>query len=196
MRILFSILTILALVTPAHSETFRFPEIGLSFAGPDGWRIMSGDEFRALPNSTDFGSDQLNRIIASEDGGPFLSLIKYPMPYPGVNPGIHLTWYAGKIIDLKAAITNVEAFVSGALDDYRLIDGPALGRLGEFDSAHITYSYSAVASGAVQYAIAETMWIVPMGDNYLTVAIGAAPDADDTTTSEVRSAADSIRRLE
>ena len=144
----------------ALAEPFRFPGLGLAFDGPDGWHTLSGSEFRALPQDTDFGSEELNRMI-SEGQGPFLSLIKNPLNAPGVNPGIHLSRFPGRLIDAQAGAASIQDFLSRSVQNYQPISGPTPDKVGLLDGVAIKYSYTLVASAAVQYTIVETLWIIP-----------------------------------
>ncbi|MEM7508897.1 MAG: hypothetical protein AAF415_19380 [Pseudomonadota bacterium] len=176
-----------------HSGKLAFDAIGVAITPPEGWHILSLGEVARLSNTVDTGSAELNAQFHSPDPS-LLATVARDKITRGVNPAITLNYHPGEIVDFQLAFARVSE-VLGQMPEFEPLEGPVSDPLGPFDAQYMHYRI-AVLSNGIQLDIEEILWLVPMGDHYLTVSVGAdvaeAPDLLPT----LRRAAHSLERIE
>ncbi|MEM0923959.1 MAG: hypothetical protein AAGI13_13005 [Pseudomonadota bacterium] len=177
----------------ARAETFTFPGAGFTIDMPDGWHAISVAEETRIHSDTDLGSDDLNASIRAPNPGR-LAVVVRDKETRGVNPGIHLNFHPGEILDLDGAIQNVLDNL-GQVSEFQLIDPPVPAQLGPFETRKMRYRF-AVVFGVVKLRAQEVFWLVPMGDHYLTISTGADVNEGPESWAVIEAAAQSLRPVE
>lgn len=173
--------------------TLRFVDTGVAITPPQDWHIMSAGEFTRMMQDFDTGSSEIDRRMRSADPSLPVTVARDSVSR-GVNPAISLNYHRGRIEDLAEAFDRVIALLEQT-SDFELIQPPLPDQLGPFDAQFMRYRYTALSSG-IRLSLQETLWLVPMGDHYLTVSTGADVDEDPAIFELLREAAHSLERTE
>ncbi|MEM7547425.1 MAG: hypothetical protein AAF367_17995 [Pseudomonadota bacterium] len=189
-RMILTAFVFVALTGSARAETFNFQEEGFSITTPQGWEVLSFSETAKMVERSDFGSD-LKRSGRADSS---ILTVTEDRNAPGVSPGIFVNKYPGEISDISVGLNNVRQFIEQNTRDFVLIEGPTPDPLGGFDAAYMRYSY-VVNVGAGDLDVIEKFWLIPLGDEYLTISAGAAPGAPPQVLEAIEAAAKSLTPL-
>lgn len=176
-----------------HSGKLSFAEIGVAFTPPEDWHIVSVGEVARLNNTIDTGSADMNQVFHAPDPSLLVTVARDRVTR-GVNPAITLNYHPGEIADFGAAFARVSSLL-GQMQDYELVAGPASDPLGPFDAQYMHYRYSLVSNG-IRLSLEEMLWLVPMGENYLTVSVGTDISEAEAFLGVLREAAHTLERVE
>ena len=192
MRI-FAFLAIFLLSTGiARADRFEFLEEGFEIDGPRGWVVLSIADMRYIHRDADFGSEEVNRRILSQDPTHMLSIVATRNGV-GVVPGLHLYYRSGQLIDTDAHLNQLLDYLRQNANEFQRLSDPRKTKLGRFDAGVTSYRYTATTGGR-KLIVEEKVWVVPMGRNYLTLSSGTAPE-DEIGKRQILEAVRSLRAI-
>lgn len=179
--------------TIAQAEEFFFPHVGMRVESADTWTINSGAEFAAQNRNASFGTEELDKLLRSDQDLPFFSMLSDMRMGTTVQAGFNVFAFDGQLPDLDQAAQNVEEFMLQSFRDAELVRPRTISTLGGQNAAKITLTYTLDLGGGVTHKIYEEVWLIPRVTNYVTLSYGSlVDDTDPQLWREIRQTLNSI----
>lgn len=194
LRFLKTSLFLLILLTSgtARADTFVFSDIGIAIDTPEGWAVLSAAEGAEFLSDTNV-KKEFKEMAQDAVKTQVLSIIRENPP-KGVSPGIFINYWPGQVNDITGGLRNVEASLRQNVPGFELLTGPTRDDLGEFTASFIRYKYELTSNGSTFKAV-EKFWLIPMGDNYLTISTGVAIGEGAAARETIERSVHSLRKF-
>ena len=185
------VFAVLLLAAPAAAETFVFPRHGVAIDAPEGWTVIGAADLIQMADGSDFG-DELKQAARGQNQSLLLSAVR-DWPVIGVTPGLHLNVYPYQVGSIPDGLAQVATYLARNTQRFELLVEAADDQLGPFKAGYMIYRYHVVSNGEA-YDVEEKFWLIPLGDHYLTLSSGYAPDEGAPARAAIEAAAKSLRR--
>jgi len=193
MRRIIVTLIVSLLASTAWAEEYFFAHVGMSVTSIDGWEVMSGAEFVALNRDASFGTDELDKLLQSDDGTPFFSMLSDIRLNSGVRAGFNAFSFEGALADVDVAAAQMVEYMMATFREAKMIRQPKRSSLNGVDAVNMAMTYRLDLADDTSQTIYEEVWLVPRETNYVTISYGTlAEDRDPELWRDIRRALASV----
>lgn len=186
-----ALLVMAAPAVAALGERIAAPVGGISIEKPAGWSVLPPDEALRNIRSIDFDTPGASRALR----GPLITLTKYPLSRPGVNPTVKINYHnfpAARELGPDGVAKLMVDDLRRSLGEITILDAPSALQVSGMPAGHLRVGYTLRRGEAAVPTISE-IWVVLRGSGFFVIGAGYAPDEPAATHGEIEAAVASVK---
>ncbi len=189
---LLAIASILASASSVAAERLEYPVFGFSIDAPEGWVLASDEDVRKNIDKLNFKSEEFKGLVQKFSRVPFINLMQFPEPHPDLNSSIRINTRLGQIEDPVGVMKVMNSVLSEQFENYEVKTSPQKVSVAGRESAVLSFTYLLrTADRAAEFLARSTIYIVPNGNHFYIVGLGASnpipPDIQSTFEKAIES---------
>ena len=170
-------------------KVFYDESSGISITIPEGWKKLSPKMLIETRQSVKLSDKDLEKMIKENPDAPLVVILKYPEPYPTLNPMVTVS---KKYIPIKGIPPkdilhmNIEVFKRG-YPDFTYVDEIQDTNVDGINSAYTKVNFT-WTDGDRKFPTTTRLWLVPRGKFMIIIGMSGpqhGPDASEGLLKEI-----------
>jgi len=172
-----------------NKEIFHDKASGISITIPEGWKKVTPEMLIEARQSLKLSDKDLEKMVKKNPDLPLLVIIKYPEPYPTLNPKVTVSkiYIPVEGIPPKDFLRINTQLIKRGFPDITYVDEIQDTDVGGINSAYTKVNFT-MTDGDRKFPTTTRLWLVPRGLFMIIIGMSGpqeGPDASEDVFKEI-----------
>lgn len=178
-----------------EASHYSNPTVGLKLTKPEAWQFVSAQKNLESLKNVKLQDAEFQAAMLKYATAPLVVLMKFPEPYPDVNPSFKVTIKPlGQLkgMDAKEIAGHLLPLLQRTFKDVSVVQPPEDVTVSGLKGAYLRVTYTLEAVDAGPFPTSSELWIVPRGDYFFMIGAGTRTDEKTGTRDEIQAILNTI----